>query len=236
MLWVTIIVLIILGAVILVLKARSKHETVEYPYQRTESLFSPAERSFLGVLERAVGDKYRVLGKIRMADLISPIGGLSRSDRQKSFNKIASKHVDFALLRKDDLSLVCAIELDDSSHRKTGRLSRDDFLANALKAGAVPFIQFTAKASYKVQEVSAKIAEATDLGAQSLAEESGPMPIPGGEADQRPSTPTCPKCASPMVLRKATSGKYAGKRFWGCSRYPECKTLLPVKEDTASAG
>ena len=131
MLWVTIIFLIIVVLGAFLLKARSKHEPAEYPYQKVETLFSPAERSFFGVLEKAVGDKYRVLGKIRLADMIFPRNGLSRSDWQKSFNRIVSKHVDFALCKKDDLSVVCAIELDDSSHKKSGRKDRDQFLGAA---------------------------------------------------------------------------------------------------------
>jgi putative restriction endonuclease len=58
MLWVTIILLIIVGVATLLLKGRLKHETIEYPYQEVNSLFSPAERSFFGVLEKAVGDEY----------------------------------------------------------------------------------------------------------------------------------------------------------------------------------
>jgi hypothetical protein len=234
MLWVTVIVLIILVAAVLLLKARSKHETVEYPYQKADSLFSPAERSFLGVLERAVGDKCRVLGKVRLPDIISPSKGLARSDWQKAFNRIGSKHVDFALGKKDDLSLICAIELDDSSHKKSDRKIRDDFLEKALNASSVPFIRFTARASYNVQEVRSKIAEATGLDVQAAPNEPSSVQTSGSELAQGDALRTCPKCASPMVLRKATSGKYAGKRFWGCSKYPECKTLLPVKEDPVS--
>jgi hypothetical protein len=234
MLWVTIIVLIIVVAVALLLKPRTKRESVEYPYQKADSLFSPAERSFLGVLERAVGDKFKVLGKVRLADVISLISGLSKSDRQKALNRIVSKHVDFALCKKDDLSLICAIELDDSSHKKSDRKNRDDFLEKALNASSVPFIRFAARVSYNVQEVKAKIAEATGLDVQAAPNESSSVHISGGESAQPNPTRTCPKCASPMVLRKAASGKYAGKRFWGCSRYPECKTVLPMKDDVGS--
>jgi hypothetical protein len=112
--WVTIIVLVILGVAAFLLKARSRKETAEYPYQKTDSLFSPAERSFLGVLEQSVGDRFRILGKIRVADVLSPTHGLSKGERQKAFNRISSKHLDLALCKKDDMSLVCAIELDDS--------------------------------------------------------------------------------------------------------------------------
>jgi four helix bundle suffix protein len=35
--------------------------------------------------------------------------------------------------------------------------------------------------------------------------------------------PCCPQCGKAMVLRTAKTGKHAGKQFWGCSGYPECK-------------
>jgi hypothetical protein len=185
------------------------------------------------VLEEAVGDRCKVFGKVRLADIISPVNGLSKSEWQKAFNRIGSKHVDFALCTKDDLSLVCAIELDDSSHKKSERKTRDDFLEKALSAASIPFIRFTARASYNLQEVRAKIAEVTGLDVQAGPNELSSVQRSGSELAQVDAPRTCPKCASPMVLRKAASGKYAGKRFWGCSRYPECKTLIPVKEDPA---
>ena len=32
----------------------------------------------------------------------------------------------------------------------------------------------------------------------------------------------CPVCSSPMTIKKSKNGK-----FWGCSRFPECRTILP---------
>lgn len=37
---------------------------------------------------------------------------------------------------------------------------------------------------------------------------------------------TCPQCGSPMQLRTARQGPKAGSQFWGCSRYPACKTTV----------
>lgn len=37
---------------------------------------------------------------------------------------------------------------------------------------------------------------------------------------------TCPKCGSAMVLRVARKGPYAGKKFWGCSKFPDCRGLV----------
>ncbi len=38
--------------------------------------------------------------------------------------------------------------------------------------------------------------------------------------------PSCPQCGKPMVLRTAKTGKNAGKPFWGCSAYPDCKSVV----------
>ncbi len=38
----------------------------------------------------------------------------------------------------------------------------------------------------------------------------------------------CPKCGAAMVLRTAKKGANAGNQFWGCSRYPDCKSIRPV--------
>ncbi|PLX70325.1 MAG: hypothetical protein C0602_05810 [Denitrovibrio sp.] len=36
-------------------------------------------------------------------------------------------------------------------------------------------------------------------------------------------SPACPICNSKMVKRTAKQGKYAGKNFWGCSQFPNCR-------------
>lgn len=41
---------------------------------------------------------------------------------------------------------------------------------------------------------------------------------------------TCPKCESPMQLRKAQRGYYKGNLFWGCSSYPQCKHIIKCEE------
>ncbi|MCA9253725.1 MAG: DUF2034 domain-containing protein [Phycisphaerales bacterium] len=59
-----------------------------------------------------------------------------------------------------------------------------------------------------------------------------PKPSPP-TASTSPSTeapPHCPKCQAPMVLREAKKGQNAGSRFWGCSRFPQCRgTQAPTQ-------
>ncbi|PMN93401.1 restriction endonuclease [Enterovibrio norvegicus] len=50
-----------------------------------------------------------------------------------------------------------------------------------------------------------------------------------------PFAPLCPRCQSPMVLRIAKQGKHQGTRFYGCSRFPQCRHIEP-KVDIQRAG
>lgn len=46
---------------------------------------------------------------------------------------------------------------------------------------------------------------------------------------KRRSDPTaerqCPKCGSALLVRTVKSGPKAGQQFWGCSKFPKCRTL-----------
>nr|WP_274522501.1 DUF2726 domain-containing protein [Halorhodospira halochloris] len=106
----------------------------ETPYTKASALFSPAERSFLGVLDQAAGYDYRVFGKVRVADVVKVRSMADRRAWQRAFNQISSKHFDFILCAKDDLSVVAAVELDDKSHQKGKRGER--MVRREAKSGA----------------------------------------------------------------------------------------------------
>jgi hypothetical protein len=109
------------------------------------------------VLELAVGDKARVFAKVRVADVLTPQAGLGKSKWQQHFNKISAKHFDYLLCHPSDLSFICAIELDDSSHRHQKRKVRDLFLKTACDSAGLPLLQIPASASYLVEELREQI-------------------------------------------------------------------------------
>jgi hypothetical protein len=126
-------------------------------YERTGRLFSPAERSFLGVLEQIVGERYRIIGKVRMADIIRPRKGLSASARTSALNRITSKHVDFAVCDPKTLQVVGVIELDDSSHERIDRQRRDRFVDAALSSAGVPLVRIPAQRAYTPAEIRQRV-------------------------------------------------------------------------------
>lgn len=42
------------------------------------------------------------------------------------------------------------------------------------------------------------------------------------------SSPDCPRCAKPMLLRTAKKGPHSGKQFFGCSSFPACKEIISL--------
>lgn len=126
-------------------------------YTREESLFTPAEAKFLHVLDEAVGSKYRVFGKVRIADVVGVSEHFSGSERQKRLSRITSKHLDFVLCDPDTLSPVCALELDDSSHQRQNRIDRDEFVDNTLRTAGIPLIRVPVKQKYDMREISGLI-------------------------------------------------------------------------------
>lgn len=221
-----LVIIAVLAAVIKVLVQKGKGPA-DYPYQKEPTLFSPAERSFLGVLEQAIGDQFRIMGKVRLADVIKVKPGLARPAWQKAFNRIQSKHLDFVACDPNDLSVQFAVELDDKSHDREDRQDRDTFLDAAMKKAGVSVVRFAAKAGYSVQEVRETLE-------RKLKEPEAAQPT-GAAAQPAPVAPTpaaaalkCPACGGSMVKRKAARGQNAGNEFWGCSNYPRCKKIMPV--------
>ncbi len=151
MIWIIIAIILVLLIFAVLIKNKKSSSQVQYKKQKT--LFSPAERSFLGVLNQAIEDNATIFGKVRVADILSPINGLPRSKWQILFNKISSKHFDFIICDKHDLSVLCAIELDDKSHNSKARKTRDAFLQDACASAQLPLIQIPAKSAYNVGEI-----------------------------------------------------------------------------------
>lgn len=41
--------------------------------------------------------------------------------------------------------------------------------------------------------------------------------------------PSCPKCGGQMRHRVAHKGRYRGRPFWGCRRYPSCTGIVSIE-------
>jgi restriction system protein len=64
------------------------------------------------------------------------------------------------------------------------------------------------------------------LGRSDLALSKGQAPTSITE-----SGPLCPKCGSNTVLRQAKRGANAGKQFWGCGHFPDCRGVVNIESN-----
>ena len=78
--------------------------------------------------------------------------------------------------------------------------------------------QFIKEGGYSEQLATARLAERNRQKSDH----------PSGPSERSDTIPPCPQCGKPMSLRTAQKGKNAGKQFWGCSGYPECKGIVGI--------
>ncbi|MGF1886360.1 DUF2726 domain-containing protein [Photobacterium profundum] len=188
-------------------------------YQKIPTLFSPAERSFYGVLESVLTDNFVLLGKVRVADVIKPKQGFSKKEWGSLFNKISRKHFDFVVCDKEYLTVICTVELNDSSHDNADRENRDKFLADAMYSAGVPLVFITAKRNYVASEVRSAI----EPYLKKIQNHS----------EFEPLIKLCPKCSSPLIERTSKKAEHKGEMFLGCSAFPKCRFIDKSKETNA---
>jgi hypothetical protein len=125
------------------------------PYRRKDYLLTQAERSLFGVLTEVINDRYFIFAKVRLADVVwRPKGTESR---QSHFNRMQSKHIDFMICDRESFRPLLCVELDDASHGRADRMTRDGFLDLALRAAGLPLIRVRAKRAYNVAELRQQI-------------------------------------------------------------------------------
>ena len=110
-----------------------------YPYAARHLLTKREYRFYL--LLREVADEYHciICPKVGVKDLLSVT---DQKQYMKYFNKIAQKHVDFVICDQD-LYVLFAIELDDSTHETRDARKRDHLKDKAFAAAGIPLKRIT---------------------------------------------------------------------------------------------
>ncbi len=99
---------------------------------RKKYLLTKNEYSFYQKIKPTIQAKnLRVLCKIRLADLIEPEPNKNQKEWYAAFNRIKSKHIDFAIAT-EDMKVIALVELQDNTHQKSDRKERDEFVNTAV--------------------------------------------------------------------------------------------------------
>ncbi|MDF1485365.1 restriction endonuclease [Ramlibacter sp. H39-3-26] len=66
------------------------------------------------------------------------------------------------------------------------------------------------------------------IDAVQASKKLGATSVPASEPSAV-AEPACPRCGGAMVKRVAKQGANAGKAFWGCSSYPQCRGVRAIE-------
>ncbi len=126
------------------------------------------------------------------------------------------------------LSVMAAVELDDSSHNSKKRRERDEFLEGACDAAQLKLHRFKAKSSYNISEVRGELfpSAITEVASTLQEREAGPAILkPRSDFAQKAKNHQCPECSSELIHRVARQGKHKGSQFLACSAFPKCRYI-----------
>ncbi len=157
-----LLLILLLVIVVAMVASRFIDSGNPFPVQKKTSLFSPVERSFMQLLEKAVATDYKILNRVKLSDVLELKQGTSDKARSSALAKLNAKYLDFVLCDPQDFSVVAVLDLVNNSSKEGHKAVPDWFVNGALDAAGVPYLRMKIKAGYSAADIQAAIA--TRLG------------------------------------------------------------------------
>ena len=172
-------------------------------YKKKGALLNMKETAFYNALLSAVGQHGIIMSKVSMTSVIAPL----ETNKKKWFianNRISKSYFDYVVCDPRTLQVRVARELDDGRELDKGKVERQKLLMHVCKSSGIPLIGTSVKHSYQVSRLRRLLATHIDL------------------IESEKEVRFCKRCGSPMVIKTATQGDFKGRRFFTCSRQPQC--------------
>ncbi len=137
----TVISIIFIIAVVLAKAFIEKKEGLASlsSYQKKDRVMNESEQALFINLQKALGDAYIVLSKVRIEDFVGvDKKNISNNNHWGLRGKIKSRHVDFLICNHATTKPLLAIELDGKSHNDIRRKNRDQFIDELYNAIGLP--------------------------------------------------------------------------------------------------
>lgn len=168
--FVLLLFVVVLIAVALI-ASRMSESYAPYPYKlKNVSLCTVQEAQFMTLLNKAVGNDFRIFTKVRLSDIVAVKNNVSASSRKEAQNKANQRILDYVLCDVETMEVKGVIELEPATGT-VDQQKRNLFLKNTFAASGLPFIRFKAKPGYRTTDmhdyIHAKIRQAEHLRAVS---------------------------------------------------------------------
>jgi len=108
-----VLVAFVCFALVFFIKQRQyNHPALRMPYRLQEPFFQPSEQELLALLQQAVGKRFLILCKVRVADVVEVTAVPRRAPWYQAVNRISAARFDFLLCDPQTLTPCCAIEME----------------------------------------------------------------------------------------------------------------------------
>jgi hypothetical protein len=124
-----------------------------FPFKKKTNLFTPVERSFLELIEEAAGKQYRVMCRVKLADILAIRQTTDKKTGKNALSRVAGRNLDFVLCSKEDMTPVMAIDLVHKSGKEGYKSQRDWFISGALDAARIPHLRIKVRSGYKAKDI-----------------------------------------------------------------------------------
>jgi hypothetical protein len=210
------IAILFLVLVVFYLLVRSKvlkrYVAEEYRYTAKKRYFNDVEQALHIALLEAVQDKALVQSKVALSSIVLPLESNSKK-RSRAYAKALKSTLDYVIIDSKSGQVVCTIVIDDGKKISQHKAEREKAILAICRSANLPVISLNQQHSYRVSAITRKL--------------SAYLPL---ESDLS-SVKFCQKCGSPLLVRTATQGDLVGRRFWVCSRAPNCNYVENIIEN-----
>ena len=178
--------MISLIVIVALLASRLNDNSFPFPFDKKQTVFTPAEKNFQALVEKAIGQGYRVVNRVKLSDIVTIRNGVSNRASQAAKANAENKYLDFVICEKDSMKLVGTIDLVDTNG-KGYKIKKDWFVSGALEAASIPHIRIKVKPNYSIDEIRACIFSRL-LGASTNTPKVKGRVIPAPLVKARPKT------------------------------------------------
>ena len=140
MFWTVALIVIIIVIFIAKILLNKKEQAFDIAsYQKKTRVMNESEQALFINLQKALGDAYIVLSKVRIEDFVDvDKKNISNNSHWGLRGKIKSRHVDFLVCDHATTKPLLAIELDGKSHNDPRRKNRDQFVDELYNVIGLP--------------------------------------------------------------------------------------------------
>jgi|GEM_PF-1742658 len=166
-----LVLILVAGAVAFAVAGRKKSGTegdLVQHYVTASQLLTPVESEFYKLFLMIFEGSALVCPKVRLSDVVKPIGHRNKSEWQSAINKTARIQLGFACIRLDDLSLLGVIELVEPE--QGDRAQRDAFVDRVLGGAGIPISRIPVSPEIDGDQVRTQLMQ--DFGLTAFEEEA----------------------------------------------------------------